>query len=100
MPADAEIGDALAQFGKASECLAQRKMTEATTSRVAQLMTGLALLLVIVIGATVYIDGVTLAAADGRSAATQVLGAAGELSKQSEQLASEVNDFLVGVKSA
>jgi methyl-accepting chemotaxis protein len=56
MPAEAEIGDALAQFGKASESLAQRKMTaiEATTSRVARLMTGLALLLVIVIGATAY----------------------------------------------
>ena len=34
------------------------------------------------------------------AAATEVLGAAGDLSKRSGQLASEVNEFLVDVKAA
>src|SRR5262249_41169481 len=56
MPAAGQISDALAQFGQASESLAQRKMAaiEATTTRVAQLMTGLILLLVAGIAARAY----------------------------------------------
>jgi methyl-accepting chemotaxis protein len=46
------------------------------------------------------IGGVTLAATDSKTAATDVLGAAGELAKRSEQLAHEVNEFLGDVKAA
>jgi methyl-accepting chemotaxis protein len=46
------------------------------------------------------ITGVSQAAGDTGAAATQVLGAAGELSRQSEQLRAEVDRFLADVKAA
>ena len=49
---------------------------------------------------TSNIDGVNQAATETGSAAAQVLGASSELSKQSEQLRSQVERFLAGVKSA
>ena len=49
---------------------------------------------------TVNITGVGLAAAETGSAATQVLGAAGELSQQSQRLSAEVHTFVAGVRAA
>ena len=46
------------------------------------------------------IVGVSKGAGDTGAAANQVLGAAGELSKQAEQLRSEVSGFIIGVKAA
>jgi methyl-accepting chemotaxis protein len=46
------------------------------------------------------IGGVTQAAADTGAAASQVLGSAGELAKQSETLRREVDKFLAGVRAA
>ena len=46
------------------------------------------------------ISGVTLASGQVGSAATQVLGSASELSKQSEQLRREVDTFLATVRAA
>ena len=46
------------------------------------------------------IVGVSKGASDTGAAANQVLGAAGELSKQAEQLRSEVSAFIAGVKVA
>jgi methyl-accepting chemotaxis protein len=46
------------------------------------------------------IAGVKAAANTTGAAATQVLGAAGALSTQSEQLSREVDLFLAGVKAA
>ena len=46
------------------------------------------------------IVGVTKAAGETGSAATQVLAAAGEVSQQSERLKSEVDRFLVAVRAA
>ena len=46
------------------------------------------------------IVGVNQAAADTGAAATQVLGASGELSKQGETLRAEVNTFLANIRSA
>ena len=46
------------------------------------------------------IVGVSQGASDTGAAATQVLGAAGELSRQAEQLRSEVGLFITGVKAA
>ncbi|MET4701096.1 methyl-accepting chemotaxis protein [Constrictibacter sp. MBR-5] len=49
---------------------------------------------------TANIEGVKRASADTGAAATQVLGAAGGLSQQSEALSAEVKQFLAGVKAA
>ena len=49
---------------------------------------------------TSNISGVSQAASETGAAASQVLGASSELSQQSEQLRSQVERFLVGVKSA
>lgn len=49
---------------------------------------------------TANIEGVKRASADTGAAATQVLGAAGSLSEQSEALSVEVREFLDGVKAA
>ena len=49
---------------------------------------------------TANIEGVKRASADTGAAATQVLGAAGGLSQQSEALSAEVKEFLAGVKAA
>jgi methyl-accepting chemotaxis protein len=49
---------------------------------------------------TVNIGGVSKAANDTGAAASQVLGAAGGLSQQSEQLTAEVNSFVAGVRAA
>ena len=49
---------------------------------------------------TSNIVGVKQAAADTGAAASQVLGAAGQLSQQSAEIATEVGDFLGGVKAA
>jgi methyl-accepting chemotaxis protein len=49
---------------------------------------------------TSNIGGVSQAAGDTGAAATQVLGAASALSRQSEQLRSEVDRFLADVKAA
>ena len=49
---------------------------------------------------TVNIGGVSKAANDTGAAADQVLGAAGGLSQQSEQLTAEVNHFVAGVRAA
>ncbi|MDR3538309.1 MAG: methyl-accepting chemotaxis protein [Acetobacteraceae bacterium] len=49
---------------------------------------------------TVNIAGVGRTAAETESAATQVLGAAGELSQQSERLSAEVRTFVAGVRAA
>jgi methyl-accepting chemotaxis protein len=49
---------------------------------------------------TENISGVKEAATSTGAAATQVLGAAGDLAKQSERLTAEVNNFLVGVRAA
>ena len=46
------------------------------------------------------IEGVSRAASDTGAAATQVLSAAGELSKQSEMLRSDVDNFLATVRAA
>ena len=46
------------------------------------------------------IEGVSRAATDTGAAAAQVLGAAGELSKQSETLRRDVDEFLVTVRAA
>ncbi len=46
------------------------------------------------------IEGVSRAASETGAAATQVLGAAGELSKQSEMLRHDVEDFLATVRAA
>jgi methyl-accepting chemotaxis protein len=46
------------------------------------------------------VGGVTQASRETGSAATQVLGAAGELSKQAETLRREVDQFLVSVRAA
>jgi methyl-accepting chemotaxis protein len=46
------------------------------------------------------IEGVSRAATDTGSAATQVLGAAGELSKQAETLRRDVDEFLATVRAA
>ncbi len=46
------------------------------------------------------IEGVSRAAGDTGSAATQLLGAAGELSKQAEMLRHDVDGFLVTVRAA
>jgi methyl-accepting chemotaxis protein len=46
------------------------------------------------------IDRVKQAATDTGTGAGHVLGAAEQLAKQTEQLTSEVNGFLAGVKSA
>lgn len=49
---------------------------------------------------TSNIAGAAGAAEETGAAASQVLGAASELSRQSEQLASEVNRFLAPVRAA
>ena len=49
---------------------------------------------------TINIGGVGQSANDSSAAATQVLSAAGELSKQAERLSSEVNTFIAGVRAA
>ncbi len=49
---------------------------------------------------TVNIGGVGQSANDSSAAASQVLSAAGELSKQAERLSSEVNTFVAGVRAA
>ena len=49
---------------------------------------------------TSNIFGVTEAANESGVAAAQVLGAAGDLSKQAEKLAGEVNSFLTDVRAA
>jgi methyl-accepting chemotaxis protein len=49
---------------------------------------------------TTNIVGVSQAATETGSAASQVLGAAGELSKQSEQLSGEVRNFVADVRAA
>ncbi|HVC61675.1 MAG TPA: methyl-accepting chemotaxis protein [Acetobacteraceae bacterium] len=49
---------------------------------------------------TVSIGGVSQAASEAGTAAGHVLTAASDLSKQSEQLANEVNAFVVGVRAA
>jgi methyl-accepting chemotaxis protein len=46
------------------------------------------------------ISGVTMAADDTGAAATQVLGAAGDLSKQAEELTERVHSFLADVRAA
>ena len=46
------------------------------------------------------IISVKQAAAETGSAASQVLGAAGQLSRQTEELADEVNRFIDGVRAA
>ena len=46
------------------------------------------------------IEGVSRAASDTGAAATQVLGAAGELSKQAETLRHDVDEFLATVRAA
>jgi methyl-accepting chemotaxis protein len=46
------------------------------------------------------IEGVSRAASDTGAAATQVLGAAGELSRQAETLRHDVDDFLATVRAA
>jgi methyl-accepting chemotaxis protein len=46
------------------------------------------------------IEGISRAATDTGSAATQVLGAAGELSKQAETLRRDVDEFLATVRAA
>ena len=46
------------------------------------------------------IEGVSRAASETGAAATQVLGAAGELSKQSETLRRDVDEFLANVRAA
>lgn len=47
-----------------------------------------------------YIVGVTKAANDTGTASTQVLGAAGELSTQSESLRAQVDTFLSNIRAA
>ena len=49
---------------------------------------------------TINIGGVGQSANDSSAAASQVLSAAGELSKQAERLSSEVNTFVAGVRAA
>ncbi len=49
---------------------------------------------------TINISGVSQAAKDTGAAAIQVLGAAGGLLRQSEQLSNEVNSFVVGIRAA
>jgi methyl-accepting chemotaxis protein len=49
---------------------------------------------------TANISGLSQAAQDTGSAAIQVLGAAGELSRQAERLAHEVGNFVSGVRAA
>jgi methyl-accepting chemotaxis protein len=49
---------------------------------------------------TSHITGVSVGANDTGEAARQVLGAAEELSRQSEQLRSEVGEYIAGVKAA
>jgi len=49
---------------------------------------------------TSNIVGVKEAATTTGAVAAQVLGAAGELARQSERLATELNDFIAGVKAA
>ena len=49
---------------------------------------------------TLYISGVSQAANDTGAAATQVLGSAFSLSKQAEQLFSEVHSFVANVRAA
>ena len=46
------------------------------------------------------IEGVSRAASDTGAAATQVLGAAGELSRQAETLRRDVDEFLATVRAA
>ena len=46
------------------------------------------------------IAGVKQAATDTGAAASQVLGAAQQLSRQSEELTGEVKDFIAGVQAA
>jgi methyl-accepting chemotaxis protein len=46
------------------------------------------------------IEGVSRAAGDTGAAATQLLGAAGELSRQAETLRHDVDGFLAGVRAA
>ena len=46
------------------------------------------------------IAGVSQAAADTGSAADQVLGAAGQLSRQADELSREVTGFVAGVRAA
>lgn len=46
------------------------------------------------------IEGVSRTASETRAAATQVLGAAGELSRQSETLRRHVEEFLATVRAA
>jgi methyl-accepting chemotaxis protein len=49
---------------------------------------------------TINIGGVGQSANDSSAAASQVLRAAGQLSKQAERLSSEVNTFVAGVRAA
>jgi len=49
---------------------------------------------------TVNICGVSQAATETGVAADQVLGAAGDLSRQAEQLTSEVGSFIAEVRAA
>jgi methyl-accepting chemotaxis protein len=49
---------------------------------------------------TATISGVSQAANDTGAAAEQVLGAAGGLSSQAEQLTAEVQRFVTGVRAA
>jgi methyl-accepting chemotaxis protein len=49
---------------------------------------------------TINIAEVSRGAAQTGSAASQVLGAAGKLSRQSEMLQGEVERFLLGIRSA
>jgi len=49
---------------------------------------------------TYNIAGVKQAATETGAAANEVLGAAGNLSKQAEQLSGEVRRFVVGVKAS
>jgi methyl-accepting chemotaxis protein len=49
---------------------------------------------------TIGINGVSQAASETGDAAGQVLSAASDLSKQAEQLSSEMNTFVAGVRAA
>ena len=49
---------------------------------------------------TVGVGGVSQAASETGAAAGQVLTAAGDLSKQAEQLSGEVQTFVAGVRAA
>ena len=94
----AAIGETIAKVNEISSTIAsaveeQSAATQEIAGNVQQASKGTAEI-------TQNIAGVTQAASETGAASTQVLGAAGDLSKQAEKLRGEVGEFLASIRAA